>query len=53
MARVPLENLTNRFNDVIAVRDFTLEIADGEFLVLVGPSDGMHFFDPETGEAIR
>ncbi|MFQ5882334.1 MAG: ABC transporter ATP-binding protein [Candidatus Methylomirabilales bacterium] len=38
MARVVLENLTKRFDGVIAVRDFTLDIADGEFLVLVGPS---------------
>lgn len=38
MARVFIENVTKRFGDVIAVRDFTLEIKDKEFLVLVGPS---------------
>lgn len=38
MAQVFLKDLTKRFDDVIAVRDFTLEIADGEFLVLVDSS---------------
>jgi multiple sugar transport system ATP-binding protein len=38
MARVLLQNLTKRFRSVVAVDDFTLEIQDKEFLVLVGPS---------------
>jgi multiple sugar transport system ATP-binding protein len=38
MAKVKFENVTKRFGDVVAVNDFTLEIADQEFLVLVGPS---------------
>ena len=38
MARILLENVTKRFGDVVAVNDFSLEIQDQEFLVLVGPS---------------
>jgi len=39
MAVVRLEHVWKRFdNDVIAVRDVTLEAREGEFLVLVGPS---------------
>ena len=38
MARVALVHVSKRFADFIAVQDFTLNIRDGEFLVLVGPS---------------
>ncbi|WP_254280488.1 ABC transporter ATP-binding protein [Haloarcula marina] len=42
MVQINLNNLTKRFDDgeqqVVAVDDVTLEIEDGEFLVLVGPS---------------
>ncbi|MGI9428260.1 MAG: ABC transporter ATP-binding protein [Bythopirellula sp.] len=39
MASVTLENISKIYpSDVYAVRDFDLEIRDGEFLVLVGPS---------------
>ncbi len=39
MASVSLEQVCKVYpGDVYAVRDFDLEIADGEFLVLVGPS---------------
>src|SRR5213593_1439017 len=38
MGRVALEHVTKRFGDVTAVDDFTLEVADEEFLVLLGPS---------------
>ena len=38
MARVLLENVFKRFDDVVAVKDVSLEIKDKEFLVLVGPS---------------
>ena len=38
MARVVLQNVTKKFNDVIAVKDVNLEIADKEFMVFVGPS---------------
>ena len=38
MASVTLEHVSKRFNDVVAVRDVSLEIRDKEFLVLVGPS---------------
>ena len=37
-ARRAFEHMTKRSGDVFAVDDFSLEIPDGEFLVLVGPS---------------
>jgi len=39
MARIVLEGVTKIFgNEVVAVNDVSLEIGDGEFMVLVGPS---------------
>ncbi|MDW7981410.1 MAG: sn-glycerol-3-phosphate ABC transporter ATP-binding protein UgpC [Thermomicrobium sp.] len=38
MAQVIYDHVTKRFDGVIAVNDLTLEVQDGEFLVLVGPS---------------
>jgi multiple sugar transport system ATP-binding protein len=38
MAAISLEHVTKAFGDVVAVDDVSLEIGDGEFLVLVGPS---------------
>jgi multiple sugar transport system ATP-binding protein len=39
MARIVLDGVTKTFgNEVIAVDDISLEIGDGEFMVLVGPS---------------
>jgi len=39
MAKVVLQGITKRFgSDVVAVDDVSLEIGDGEFMVLVGPS---------------
>jgi multiple sugar transport system ATP-binding protein len=39
MAKIVLDGVTKVFgNDVIAVNDVSLEIGDGEFMVLVGPS---------------
>lgn len=38
MASVKIENVTKEFKDVVAVKDLTMEIKDGEFLVFLGPS---------------
>src|SRR5918998_826023 len=38
MARVVFENVTKQFDDTVAVRELSLDIGDGDFLVLVGPS---------------
>jgi multiple sugar transport system ATP-binding protein len=39
MAEIKLEHITKRYPDGFeAVKDFNLEIADGEFMILVGPS---------------
>jgi multiple sugar transport system ATP-binding protein len=38
MARLQINGLTKRFGSVVAVRDLSLDIADREFLVLLGPS---------------
>jgi multiple sugar transport system ATP-binding protein len=38
MAKVLLEDIRRRFNNVTAIEDITFEIPDGEFWVLVGPS---------------
>ncbi len=38
MARVRLENVTKRYEDVTAVDDVSLDIEDGEFVTFVGPS---------------
>ncbi len=38
MARVQLEHVTKRYEDVVAVDDMNLDIRDGEFVCLVGPS---------------
>lgn len=38
MARVYLENVTKKYDDVVAVNSVTFEIKDKEFVVLVGPS---------------
>jgi multiple sugar transport system ATP-binding protein len=38
MAKVTLEDVSKRYDDVVAVDDMNLEIPDGEFVTLVGPS---------------
>ncbi|UCF92217.1 MAG: ATP-binding cassette domain-containing protein, partial [Desulfobacterales bacterium] len=38
MAKVTLENVSKSFGKVIAVADFSLDVEDKEFLVLLGPS---------------
>ncbi len=38
MAGIVLEGVTKVFGNIVAVSDMSLEIGDGEFMVLVGPS---------------
>jgi multiple sugar transport system ATP-binding protein len=38
MAKLRLENLTKDFGPVHAVNDMSLEVVDGEFIVMLGPS---------------
>ena len=38
MASVSFENVVKQFGDVKAVNDLNIQVADKEFLVLVGPS---------------
>jgi multiple sugar transport system ATP-binding protein len=38
MARLAFEGVTKRFGEVVALREFSLDVIDGEFVVLVGPS---------------
>ena len=38
MARIVFDHVSKVFGETVAVRDFSLEIEDGEFLVLIGPS---------------
>ena len=38
MAHIKLQNIEKRFGDVVAVKDFNLEIEDKEFVVFLGPS---------------
>jgi putative spermidine/putrescine transport system ATP-binding protein len=36
--RLTLDNITQRFNDFVAVRDINLDVAGGELVTLLGPS---------------
>ena len=38
MAEIRFDHVTKAYGEVLAVDDVSLEIPDGEFLVLVGPS---------------
>ena len=38
MASISFRGLAKHFGEVVAVQDFTLDVPDGELLVLVGPS---------------
>src|SRR6185295_17390355 len=38
MASISLSGVTKRFGAVTAIDDLTLDVADGEFFVLLGPS---------------
>src|SRR5437588_130723 len=41
MSEIALEHITKRYPDGFeAVKDMNLEVADGEFMILVGPSGG-------------
>jgi len=36
--RLTIDNITQRFNDFVAVRDINLDVAGGELVALLGPS---------------
>ncbi len=38
MPRISLENVTKKFDEVVAINNMSLEIEDGEFFVILGPS---------------
>jgi putative spermidine/putrescine transport system ATP-binding protein len=38
MTRLQIDRVSKQYGDVFAVRDFSLDVADGEFVVLLGPS---------------
>src|SRR3954462_14515264 len=38
MAEIRIENLIKKYGEVLAVKDVSLTIQDGEFLTLLGPS---------------
>jgi multiple sugar transport system ATP-binding protein len=38
MSSITLQNITKRFNQVVALNDVSVEINDGEFFVLLGPT---------------
>jgi len=41
MAEVVLRHVSKRFGNIEAVRNLSLSIADGEFVVLLGPTGAM------------
>ena len=38
MARVTFDRVSKSYGDIVALREFSVEVYDGEYLVLVGPS---------------
>ena len=38
MADIKLKNLSRRWGSFVAVKNVSLDVSDGEFLVLLGPS---------------
>ena len=49
MAGITLNNLTKRYPDGFeAVKEMSLEIKDGEFVILVGPVSYTHLTLPTT-----
>ena len=61
MADIALRNITKRFKSVTAVEGLSLDIADGEFVVLLGPTGAgkttllallTRFYDPTAGDIL-
>ena len=38
MAEIYIEKLNKKYGEVVAVRDFTLRIGNGELMIFLGPS---------------
>ena len=38
MSEIRLQNMTKRFGDIVAVNDLSIDVNEGEFVVLLGPS---------------
>ena len=38
MARLEIEGLSKHFGATVAVHEFSLDVRDGEFVMLLGPS---------------
>ena len=38
MSEIRLHNVTKRFGDIVAVDDVSIDVNEGEFVVLLGPS---------------
>ena len=53
MANVRLDGLYKRYEDVVAVDDMNLEIEDGEFICLVGPSISRFMSSTATTSSYR
>ncbi|GFP28541.1 hypothetical protein [Candidatus Hakubella thermalkaliphila] len=45
MAQVILKDVAKKFDEVIAVKDFNLDVEDKEFVILVGPGKPLFYLE--------